>query len=237
MEDQISRRGLLKAAAGAAVAGSAGCISSGNSENTPKSTENAIEAEDMGEWMQKYSDLTYAEFAENSAQMHAEEYNRDMQMSGTHIDSAPERDSVDNPIVDEESIELTFTEVESDTPAERYQAELRLQTNSESVFSDFENFEEHEDLYNERIAQLFGTVMMPTVGTLFTDSHGPDYRASQADPDSKAVEGINYVLEDNAGNEEALQYDSSGADELSETYDEVMNQKEAFYEKALKELE
>ena len=233
MENEISRRGLLKAAGGAAVAGSTGCMSSGNSE----SIENVVEAEEMGEWMNKYSDLTYAEFAENSAQMHAEDYNRDMQMSGTHIDSAPERDPVDNPIVDEESVELTFTEVDSDAPAERYQAELRLQTNSESVFSHFENFEGHKDLYNERIAQLFGTVMSPTVGTLFTDSHGPDYRASQEDSDSKAVEGINYVLEDNAGNKEALQYNSSEVDELSQTFDEVMNQKGAFYEKALEELE
>ncbi len=82
--------------------------------------------------------------------------------------------------------------------------------------------------------------MMPTVGTLFTDSRGPDYRASQADPDSKAVEGINYVLEDNAGNEEALQYDSSGVDKLSETYsnaESVGPIKEAFYKDALKELE
>lgn len=234
MRGKISRRGVLKAAAGAAVAGSAGCISSGSSS---KSNGDTIEADQVGRWMEKNTDLTYAEFAENSAQMHAKDYNRDMQMSGAHIDNAPERDPVDNPIVDEESVELTLTEVDSDDPAERYQAELRLQTNSESVFSDFENFEEHEDLYNERIAQLFGTVMMPTVGTLFTDSHGPDHRASQADPDSKAVEGINYVLEDNAGNEEALQYDSSGADELSEIYDEVINQKEAFYEEAIEELE
>ena len=240
MEDQISRRGLLKAAAGAAVVGSAGCMSSGNSDNTPKPTENVIEAEDMGEWMERTPNLTYAEIAEESAQMSVGDYNDDMQMSGTHIDSAPERDPVDNPIVDTESVELTFKEVDSDAPAERYQAELRLQTNSESVFSDFENFEDYEDLYNERIAQLFGTAMMPTVRTLFTDSHGPDYRASQADPDSKAVEGINYILEDNAGNEEALQYDSSGADELSETYskaESVGGKEGAFYRDALEELE
>jgi hypothetical protein len=234
MEDQISRRGLLKAGGAAFVGTSAGCISSGGSDSK------TIEPEEMGEWMEKYSDLTYAEFAENSAQMHTEEYNRDMQTSGTHIDSAPERDPVDNPIIDEESVELTFTEVDSDAPAERYQAELRLQTNSESVFSDFENFEEHEDLYNERIAQLFGTVMMPTVATLFTDSHGPDYRASQTDPDSKAVEGINYILEDSAGNEETLQYHSTGADELSQIYNEADTGgaiKGTFYEKALEELE
>lgn len=235
MEDTISRRGLLKTGGSALVAASAGCTSIGGSDNS-KSSEDVIEAEEMGEWMAKYSDLTYAEFAENSAQMHAEEYNRDMQMSGTHIDGAPERDPVDNPIVDEESVELTFTEVDSDAPAKRYQADLWLQTNSESIFSDFENFEGHEELYNERIAQLFGTVMMPTVGVLFTDSFGPDYRASQTDADSKAVEGINYILEDNAGNQETLQYDSSGVDELSQTYD-GSNPKEAFYERALEEVE
>lgn len=42
MEDQISRRGLLKAAAGAAVAGSAGCISSGNSSNPENSPNKEI---------------------------------------------------------------------------------------------------------------------------------------------------------------------------------------------------
>lgn len=231
MENQVSRRGLLKAGGSAAAVALAGC--SGKSEDEVS----RIQADEVGEWMDKNPDLTYAEFAENSARMSAEDYNRDMQMSGRHIDRAPERDPVDNPIIDEESVELTFTEVDSNDVAERYQAELRVQTDSNSILSDFNNFESHEDLYNERIAQLFGTVMMPTVGTLFTDSHGPDYRSSQTDSDSKAVEGIDYVLEDNSGNEEALHYDSSGTDMLSETYDEVMNQKEAFYEKAFEEIE
>ncbi len=120
MRDQVSRRGLLKAAAGTGAAAFAGCMSSGNSNNNSKSTENAIKAEDMGEWMERTSDLTYVEIAEESAQMSVGDYNENMQMSGTHIDSAPKRDPVDNPIVDEGSVELTFTEVDSDAPAERY---------------------------------------------------------------------------------------------------------------------
>ena len=230
MTEQISRRGLLKAGGSAAALALAGCTG-GSGES-----DSRIQAEEMGEWMENHPDFTYAELAENSAQSHVEGYNEDMKASGTHVDSAPERDPVDNPIVDGGSVELTFTAVESDTPAERYSAELRLQTDSDSVFSDFGNFEDQEDLYKDRVAQLFGTVMMPTVGTLFTDSHGPDYRASQTDADSKAVEGIDYVLEDNAGNEEVLSYDMDGVDNLSQTYDEATNEVEAFYQEALEEL-
>jgi|APHM01.1.fsa_nt_gi hypothetical protein len=240
MNDQIPRRRLIKAAAGIAVAGSAGCMSSKDSDSTSTPTENTdgvIRAEEMGEWMEKNPDYTWAELAQNSAQLNVKKYNSDMQNSGTHIDTAAERSPVDNPIVNEESAELTFTEIDSEAPAERLKAELRLKTDSESVYGNFENFEDYEDLFNQSIGQLFGAVMQPTVGTLFTDSIGPDYRESQADPDSKAIEGIEYVLEDNAGNEETLQYNSNGVDELSKTYDEVINQEEEFYESALKRLD
>lgn len=223
--------GALGSAGAAALAGCGGSSDSrGKTEEDPE----VIHADEI-DWMDR-GDMTYAELAENSAQMHVGDYNRDMEMTGQHIDSAPELGPTDSKLIDEDSVELYFTPEESEGPGERVSAELRMKTNDESVLSDFSEYEGQEDLYEERVGQLFGSVMMPTVGTLFTDNIGPDFGASEASPDENAVTGIDYVLEDSKGNEERISYDTSEVDQLSGTYDEVMNQKEAFYEEAMEAI-
>lgn len=222
----MKRRGFLKGVATASVGASAGCISN------EKSNEIALSAGDM-EWMDRIgTEQTYAEFAERSAEMSISSYNRDMQNKNPgHLAETEYEQGFKEPIIDEESVKLNFTEVESEAVADRYQAHLEMQTNEESVFSDFENYMDENVL-----AQAFGTVMMPTVGTLFNDAHGPDYRVSQREDHLEAIESIEYTLEDNNGNSLDLSYDQQEVDELSETYNQVTDQKGAFYEDTLERL-
>jgi len=232
MSNEMSRRKFLLGAGSTAAAVTAGCL--GGEDGTKR---NPVYSSEEMEFMDRGGiDQTYAGLAENSAEMSLESYNQDMQMSGNHAGDLPERDNVEKPIIDLESLELNFTEVDSDTPAERYKAHLYMETNGESVYGDFNNFDNDQELLNERVAQAFGTVMHPTVGTLFNSGHGPDYRESQRESDQPALTGIEYELQDSKGNERVIKYDNNGTDRLSETYDEEINQVDAFTEEVLEQL-
>jgi len=57
-----------------------------------------------------------------------------------------------------------------------------------------------------------------------------------ATSERSAISGIEYKLQDSKGNERVIKYDNNGTDRLSETYDEEINQVDAFTEEVLEQL-
>jgi len=221
---ELNRRSLLRMSSVLGAATIAGCTSDGKSakqsENNQESTY--VSEEELRENLPSGANpnMSAVEFAEGSAELELTEFNEDMAARGYHLDTNSEYDgSIEGDVIDTESVSFRVKEVESNTPAPRYELKASVETSDDGVFRDFSDYEDTEMVVDQMTAGM-ASMMYPAAGNLVTDNFGVNYNSSERKENQPAVAGISFEVRDKEGNSLSADYGESDLGELGEIFED-----------------